>query len=58
MSSRSPLLLLLCSLFVFSPTLAQWLNAAETAWYRHHLVWLAIIFFIYLTAKKRDSHGL
>ncbi len=58
MSARSPLLLLLCSLFVFSPTLVQWLDAEGDAWYRHHLVWLAVIIFIYVAARKRDNHGV
>ncbi len=58
MQIHSSLLLLVSFAFVFAPTLSQWLYEAGTAWYRHHLVWLLIIFFIYLSLRQKRPDDL
>lgn len=52
-----PLLLLLCFLLLFMPTLNHWLYNSGSAWYRLHLVWLAVIVFVLISNyrnHKRD----
>ena len=52
-----PLLLLLCFLLVFMPTLNHWLYESGNAWYRLHLLWLAVIVFVFINqhrSRKRD----
>jgi hypothetical protein len=35
------LLLVLVLLYVFAPTMADWVAAGGTQWYRPHLIWAA-----------------
>ena len=52
-----PLLLLLCFLLVFMPTLNHWLYDSGSEWYRLHLLWLAVIVFVFINhvrSRKRD----
>lgn len=55
----NPTLLLLFGLiFVFSPTLQEWVLNGNEAWYRPYIVWLALIVFMYWTqrGKARDEY--
>ncbi|WP_197085948.1 hypothetical protein [Spongiibacter sp. IMCC21906] len=53
MQIQSSLLLLVSFTFVFAPTLSQWLQDSGSAWYRHHLLWLVVIAFIYLSHRQK-----
>lgn len=55
----NPTLLLLFGLmFVFSPSLQDWVLNGNEAWYRPYIVWLALIAFIYWIqrGKVRDEY--
>ena len=57
MQIQSSLLLLVTFAFIYSPALSRWLNDASDLWYRHHVVWLLIIIFIYIslnTHRRND----
>ena len=56
MRLQAPLLLLLCFMVVFTPTLNHWIYSGGQAWYRLHLLWLAVIVFVFLAnyRRKRD----
>ena len=58
MQIHSSLLLLVSFAFVFAPTLGQWLYDGGTAWYRHHLIWLLIIAFVYLSQRQKPGNDL
>lgn len=54
----NPTLLLLFGLmFVFSPSLQEWVLSGDDAWYRPYIVWSALIAFIYWSqrGKARDE---
>lgn len=54
----NPTLLLLFGLiFVFAPSLQEWVLNASDAWYRPYFVWIALIAFIYWSqrGKARDE---
>lgn len=55
----NPTLLLLFGLiFVFSPSLQEWVLSGNEAWYRPYIFWLALIAFMYWTqrGKVRDEY--
>ncbi|MFT3930385.1 MAG: hypothetical protein QM709_08835 [Spongiibacteraceae bacterium] len=55
----NPTLLLLFGLiFVFSPSLQEWVLSGNEAWYRPYIVWLALIAFMYWAqrGKARDEY--
>ena len=58
MQTNSPLLLLLSFAFVFAPTLTQWLYDGSSAWYRHHLLWLLVIVFIFIQQRNHRRNDL
>jgi hypothetical protein len=53
MQIHSSLLLLATFTFIYAPTLGRWLNDASNLWYRHHLIWLLVIIFVFLSLHKQ-----
>lgn len=51
-------LLLMLLIFVFAPTINEWITQGSSAWYRPYLVWLGIIVFIYWTQRGRNLNEL
>lgn len=51
------LLLLMAAIFVFSPTIQQWITSGGTSWFRPYFVWSLIIFYVYMSqrGKKHDE---
>jgi hypothetical protein len=51
------LLLLMAAIFVFSPTIQQWITSGGTAWYRPYIVWSLVILYVYMSqrGKKPDE---
>lgn len=51
------LLLLLGLMFVFAPSLQEWVLNGGVAWYRPYIVWAALIVVIYWSqrGKARDE---
>ena len=47
------LLLLLALIFVFAPTLQEWVLSGGSAWYRPYLVWIGLIIFIYWSQRGK-----
>ncbi|WP_372861000.1 hypothetical protein [Spongiibacter sp.] len=58
MRIQAPLLLLLCFMVVFTPTLNHWLYSGGSSWYRLHLLWLAVIGFVFLVNLKHSRHDI
>ena len=47
------LLLLLLLIFIFSPSIQEWIISGGTTWYRPYLVWLtALIIYIWLQRNR------
>lgn len=46
------LLLLIFIVVVFLPSSIQWAMDSPSAWYRPHLLWLAMIVLIYLGQRR------
>lgn len=47
------LLLLLALIFVFAPTIQDWVLSGGAAWYRPYLIWLLLIVFTAWTQRSR-----
>lgn len=47
------LLLLLILIFIFSPSIHEWMTQAGTAWYRPYIIWAATVAFIYWAQRGR-----
>ncbi|MEX1670289.1 hypothetical protein AB4876_15315 [Zhongshania guokunii] len=58
MQIHSPLLLLVTFAFVYAPSLGRWLDTGSNLWYRHHLVWLAIILFVFFSLRQQRRNDL
>jgi hypothetical protein len=56
MQIHSSLLLLATFGFIYAPALSRWLNDASPLWYRHYLVWLVIIIFIFISHYKQHRN--
>ncbi len=52
------LLLLLALIFVFSPTIQEWVLTGGTAWYRPFLIWMIAIVFIYWSQRGKSGNEL
>lgn len=50
-----PLILLLLVLYIFSPTLFNWMINPNGAWYRPYLIWAGVIVVAYLLQGRRQS---
>ena len=49
------LLLLLLVIFVFSPSIQEWVMQGGSAWYRPYLLWLIIIIFVWRSARLHEQ---
>lgn len=49
------LLLLLALMFVFAPSLQEWVLTGGTAWYRPWLVWAVLVLFIVWSYRDRSK---
>ncbi len=52
---HSSLILLFSVFFLFTPSLEQWLLNDSVAWYRPHLIWLAVVVFVYISQQDAAS---
>lgn len=50
------LLLLILFLFVFSPSIHEWITETNSAWYRPYLAWLVVIVFVYWGQRSLSKH--
>jgi uncharacterized membrane protein len=53
------LLLVFLVIFIFSPTIQEWITNNQSAWYRPFIAWACIIYLAYNGQKKasvKDSH--
>jgi uncharacterized membrane protein len=51
------LLLVVIVIFIFSPTMQEWITHNQTAWYRPFLAWLGVIYLAYLGQKKQAGNN-
>lgn len=55
MRLQRPLILLLFGLYIFSPTLFNWVINPEGAWYRPFIIWAVIIVIAYCLQRPQDN---
>ena len=48
------LLLLLLVIFVFSPSIQEWVTQGGTAWYRPYQLWLITIVFVWWSIRRYE----
>lgn len=53
-----PLVLTLLALYIFSPTLFNWVINPNGAWYRPYIIWLVVIVIAYIWQGRRRQHEL
>ena len=58
MRISSSLLLLLLLIFVFAPSIQEWIIQGGTAWYRPFIVWSAVILFIFISQRGGSQDEL
>ncbi|WP_101759152.1 hypothetical protein [Oceanicoccus sp. KOV_DT_Chl] len=46
------LLLLMLVIFVFAPSIQEWVTQGGTAWYRPYQLWLSTIIFVWWSVKR------
>lgn len=52
------LVLLLALIFVFSPSLQEWVLSGDTAWYRPWLVWIGLLLVVYFGQRSKSDYEL
>ncbi len=52
------LLLLLALIFVFAPSIHDWVLSGETAWYRPYLIWIPLIIYTWWSLRGRSPDDL
>lgn len=55
MNISPSLLLLMLVIFVFAPSIQEWITQGGTAWYRPYQVWLVVIIFIYWSQRRFEA---
>lgn len=50
------LLLLILVLFVFSPSISEWITETKSQWYRPFIVWISVISFVYWIQREPKRH--
>ena len=58
MNTQRPLMLLLLVLYVFSPTLFNWVVNPDGSWYRPYIIWMLIIAIAYVIQNRRKRHDI
>ncbi|WP_179957784.1 hypothetical protein [Exilibacterium tricleocarpae] len=58
MNSQRPLMFLLLVLYVFSPTLFNWMINPDGAWYRPYIIWMLVIVIAYVIQNRRQRHDI
>ena len=48
------LLLLMLVIFVFSPSIQEWVTQGGTAWYRPYQLWLIAIVFVWWSVRRYE----
>lgn len=48
------LLLLLLVIFVFSPSIQEWVTQGGTAWYRPYQLWLMTIVIVWWSVRRHE----
>jgi len=48
-------ILLLLVLYIFSPTLFNWMVNPNGAWYRPYIIWVVVILLAYFLQGRRPS---
>ncbi len=54
MNISPSLLLLLLVLFVFSPSIQEWVTQGGTTWYRPYQLWLGTILFVWWSVRRSE----
>lgn len=52
------LLLMFLFIFVFAPSIQDWIMQGDTDWYRPYLVWLGVIIFTAWSVWRQQSNDL
>ncbi len=49
------LLLLMLVIFVFTPSIQEWVTHGGTSWYRPYQLWLAVIAFVWWGVRRNEK---
>ncbi|WP_028876236.1 hypothetical protein [Teredinibacter turnerae] len=55
MKKQGPLLLLVLVIYIFSPTLLDWVIHPGLAWYRPYIVWLLVVIVAFILQFRGTS---
>ncbi|WP_185233105.1 hypothetical protein [Teredinibacter franksiae] len=55
MKRQRPLLLLLLVVYIFSPTLFDWVMNPGGGWYRPYLIWLLVIVVAFIVQERQPG---
>lgn len=58
MNSQRPAIMLLVTVYVFSPSLLSWILNPHGTWYRPYFIWAIIIVIAYLISGHKKKHEL
>jgi hypothetical protein len=58
MQISPPLALLLLLIFVFTPSIQEWITQGDTNWYRPYQVWLGVIVAVFLIQRSSQQDEL
>lgn len=48
-------LILVVSMYLFSPAIMQWWTAADSVWYRPYLLWLILIAVTFVLQSQKET---
>lgn len=48
-------LILVVSIYLFSPAIMEWWTAADSVWYRPYLLWLSLIGLTFILQSRDDA---
>ena len=49
------LLLIMLVVFVFAPSLQDWVTQGGSMWYRPYLMWLAVVIFVFIAQRRAEQ---
>ena len=49
------LLLLMLVMFVFAPSIQEWVTQGGTAWYRPYQLWMSAIIFVWWSVRRSEN---
>lgn len=58
MNRQRPVILIFLIAYIFLPTVFEWITAADRAWYRPFIIWLAVVIVAFFLQSRRPENDL